>query len=133
MNTLTITALYASLLALLFIWLSMQTIKVRQKTKVALGDGGDQKLLRMMRCHANFSEYVPITIILMGLAETNGAYSIILHAAGLSLLIGRILHAYGVSQLDENINIRVSGMIITFSVIATLALTNIATVISHSF
>lgn len=54
-----IIPLYAVLLALLFIYLSAQTIKVRRRVRVAVGDGGNSEMLRAMRVHANFAELCP--------------------------------------------------------------------------
>ena len=65
-----ITALYAGLLAPLFLLLSVRVIRQRRGAKVAVrGDGGDAMLLRRMRVHANFAEYVPLALLLMALAE----------------------------------------------------------------
>ena len=50
---------YAAILALLYVCLSARTIGFRRKSRVSIGDGGDQELLRAIRMHANFAEYVP--------------------------------------------------------------------------
>ena len=59
----------------------------------------------------------------MGLAEIQGAPGLLVHALGAMLLGGRLLHAYGVSQVDELIRFRVSGMTLTFFSIGFGALT----------
>lgn len=69
----TVSALYASTLALLFVALCARTIMARRRARVALGDGGDRILQRRLRAHGNFAEYVPIGLILMALAEFQGA------------------------------------------------------------
>lgn len=120
-----ITALYAAPLALLFIFLSVRVIAFRRSAKVAVGDGGDKILLRRMRVHANFAEYVPIALILMALAESQHAPAMLLHALGTALVLGRCVHAYGVSQTQETILLRVFGMSLTLTVIAVAALTNL--------
>jgi uncharacterized protein len=43
-----------------------------------------------------------------------GASANFVHFAGGALLVGRILHAYGVSQVKEKLKFRVAGMILTF-------------------
>jgi uncharacterized membrane protein YecN with MAPEG domain len=63
-----ITALFAGLLAPLYIVLALRVIGSRRSARVALGDGGDPALTRRMRVHANFAEYAPFTLLLMGLA-----------------------------------------------------------------
>lgn len=45
-----------------------------------------------------------------------------LHGLGVTLLLGRLLHAWGVSQVDENYAFRVAGMAMTFATIMTSAL-----------
>ncbi len=87
-----ITLLYAGLLGLWFLILSLRVIKGR--SKVALGDGGDPAMLRLMRGHANFAEYTPLILVLMALLETEGLGAIWLHLLGGGLLLGRLLHGY---------------------------------------
>ncbi len=61
----TILPVYAALLALLFVLLSIRTIRTRHSRKVALGHGDDPAMLRAMRVHANFAEYVPLALLLI--------------------------------------------------------------------
>ncbi|TLX48545.1 glutathione metabolism protein [Pseudoalteromonas phenolica] len=110
-----ITPIYVALLALLFLFLSFKTIKVRKKLQIGVGTGDNPELLRAMRVHANFSEYVPISLILILSVELLKGHFILVHGLGAALLIGRVLHAYGVSQTKENLKFRVSGMLLTFS------------------
>lgn len=116
-----IIPLYAALLALLFIYLSAQTIKVRRRVRVAVGDGGNSEMLRAMRVHANFAEYVPFTLVLLGMLELQASLAWVLHALGVLLLVARCSHAYGVSQSDENFRFRVLGMMGTFSTMGVAA------------
>ena len=110
-----ITPIYVALLAILFLFLSFKTIKVRKRLQIGVGTGDNPELLRAMRVHANFSEYVPITLILILSVELLKGHFILVHGLGVALLIGRVLHAYGVSQTKENLKFRVSGMLLTFS------------------
>ena len=110
-----ITALYAGLLALLFLVLSFRTIAVRRSDKVEIGDGGNKRLLRRIRVHANFAEYVPIALVLMGLAESMRLPSPWLHAIGALLLVGRVMHAWGLSQEPHNLSARAYGMMATLT------------------
>jgi uncharacterized protein len=121
--TMPITALYASLLVPLFILLSVRVIRWRREAKVAVGDGGDAVLLRRMRVHANFAEYVPLTLLMLALAESLQAPALLLHLCGASLVAGRLSHAYGVSRQPENFRFRVTGMAVTFTVLGVLAAT----------
>jgi len=113
--------LYASLLAILFVVLSNPTIGVRTKLQISVCDQANPEMLRAMRVHSNFAEYVPMALILLYLAESNAAYPWLTHALGFSLLIGRLSHAYGVSQSREKFQYRVFGMAMTFTCILTSA------------
>ena len=112
-----ITALYAGALALLFVLLSVRVIAVRQKARVALGDGGDALLARRIRVQANFAEYVPLALILVGLCESLAAPGLLVHGLGLALLLGRASHAWGMSQAEEVLAFRSVGMVLTFGVL----------------
>ncbi len=79
-----ITALYAGLLGPLLVILAVRVIDARRAAKVALGDGGQPLLLRRMRAHANFAEYVPLALLLLALAESLATFAPVLHAAGLA-------------------------------------------------
>ncbi|MEY2839343.1 MAG: hypothetical protein RJB60_1642 [Pseudomonadota bacterium] len=114
-------SIYAALLALMYIYLSARTISVRRRVQVALGPGDNPEMLRAMRVHANFAEYVPLALILIYLVEAQGSAAWLVHALGASLLLGRCLHAYGVSQVKETFTFRVSGMVLTFNVLGVSA------------
>jgi len=108
-----ITLLYAALLTLLYLVLTFRTILLRGKMRVALGDGGSPALQRAIRAHANFAEYAPFAIVLLFLVEAAGAGIMMIHALGLALLVGRLLHALGVSRLREPLPLRQAGMVLT--------------------
>jgi len=120
------TGIYAALLGLLLILLSVRTIQQRRRAQVAIGTAGDAALERAIRVHANFCEYVPIALILVYFVELQFSAIWITHALGGLLLLGRLLHAFGVSHEPENLRFRVSGMMLTFGVIATAAALNLA-------
>lgn len=89
-----ITMLYAGALALVLLVLSIRVIQARGATKVFMGDGGNELMIRRMRGQANFVEYVPMVLILMGLLEMRGNAPWFLHALGASLLVARLAHGY---------------------------------------
>jgi uncharacterized membrane protein YecN with MAPEG domain len=119
--SLNITPFYAAILALLFIFLSVKTIKTRRAHKISIGDGGEKILLRASRVHANFAEYVPFTIVLIGILEIQSYSLWIIHGLSIALIIARISHAYGLSQLDENFKFRIFGTATTINIMATCA------------
>lgn len=120
-----ITAFYAGLLAILFFYLSVLVIKGRWDKKIALGDGGDKHFQQLIRAHGNFSEYTPICLILLFIAEINGSDTSVLHAAGMALLAGRFFHAFGLRRHAGVSWQRFFGMCATFSALIGLAVTNI--------
>jgi uncharacterized membrane protein YecN with MAPEG domain len=118
----TITAFYASLLAALFLVLSVRVIGWRRERQVELGDGQDRELLRRIRVHANFAEYVPFVLLLMALAESMAPPRPLIHFIGVLLVAGRLMHAYGLSQTPHVLRYRIFGMMATFSALGIAAL-----------
>jgi hypothetical protein len=117
-----VTSIYASLVALVFIALSLRVIRYRRLHRKGLGDEGDRSLLKRMRAQANCAEYAPIGLILLAIAELNGAPALALHVLGLALLAGRVMHGYGFSASPPVMGLRVAGMGLTLVMIALTAL-----------
>lgn len=120
-----ITPVYAGLVALLFVFLSIRVIGARRAARVGLGDGGNRLLLRRQRAHGNCAEYAPLAIVLMALAELQGTPPLLLHVIGIVLIAGRLVHAYGLSQEPEPSLARTLGMALTFAAIIIGALANL--------
>ncbi|HEY2968368.1 MAG TPA: MAPEG family protein [Casimicrobiaceae bacterium] len=112
-----VTPLYAGLLALWFLVLSWRVIQRRGKG-TWLGDGGDQALLRVIRGHANFAEYVPLALLMMGFLEVSRFSIYVLHTLGIVLLVGRLLHGYALSFTEQSSFGRFWGSTLTFIVLA---------------
>ena len=91
-----VTPFYAGLLGLWFVVLSVRVSQQRQGG-ILLGDGGDTRLLRVIRGHANFAEYVPFVLLMMAMLEIDHTSIYVLHALGIALLVGRLLHGYALS------------------------------------
>ena len=123
--TLAITPLYAGIIGLLFVLLSVLVITARGQARVSMGDGGDQLLIRRIRVQANCAEYAPLGLILLGMAELQGAPGWVVHLLGLMLLLGRVLHAVGFGRVPEIMWMRVAGMALTFAMLMLGALANI--------
>ena len=112
-----VTPLYASLLALLFVALSVRALRLRKTLRIAIGDSGNVSMLRAMRVHSNFAEYVPLGLILISMVELQAAAPLFVHGLGIALLAGRLAHAWGVSQPRENFAFRTFGMATTLGTI----------------
>lgn len=96
------TMLYAGALGIVFLILTARVIQQRGSSGIGLGDGGDTTLVRRIRGHSNFVEYVPLTLILIGLLETHGLNNLWLHVLGGALLVGRVLHGYAFAFSDHS-------------------------------
>lgn len=110
-----ITALYAATLALVYLVLSFAVVRRRQRDGAAWGDDGQGPLMRLIRAHGNFAEYVPMVLVLLLLAEIQGSPALLLHLTGASLLVGRLVHAFALVARPAAIAWRVVGMVLTFN------------------
>ena len=117
------SALYASILALLMVYLALNVIKTRRKHKVRYADGGVLELQIARTAHSNAVDYVPIALILLFLLEYNWGNIWLINLAGIFLVLGRIIHARGI--LSKNLKGRVLGMHFTIWTITFLAVSNL--------
>ncbi len=125
-----VTAFYAGLYALMLVGLSVAVIRCRVRHKVALLDGGVAELSYHTRAHANFTEYAPMVLILIGTGEMLHSSHYLLHALGIAFLIGRISHFYSLTlreprtkaQGRPDLKFRQLGMALTFTVLTVGAL-----------
>jgi uncharacterized membrane protein YecN with MAPEG domain len=90
--------------------------------RIPFGDGKDKLLKRAIRVHGNFSEYVPLTLIMIYFVELKTNNLLLIHGLCSAFILARISHIYGVSQLKENMIFRVFGLFITGIVICTCAI-----------
>ena len=112
-----ITPLYAALLAIVFLYLSFRTIHLRRKNQITIGDGSNPLLQRAIRAHTNFTEYVPLALILLSYIEMLFFPPAWIHVLATALLVGRIIHAYGISQVKEKLAYRIMGMMLTMTML----------------
>ena len=120
-----ITSIIASVLTIIFIKLSFAVIGLRRKNKVGLGNGGHEDLERAIRAQGNFAEYVPFGIILIACLELNGAPWWLVVLPGITLIIGRLIHAVGINIPPPDFSKRVLGMMLTFGTLITLVVLNL--------
>jgi len=148
MPELSIVSLYAGISGVIYFILSSRIIKLRNQLGVSLGDGTleiikasynnknenqYQELLKRysplskaIRAHANFAEYVPFILLLIGGIEAHGASPTTVHALGTTLLISRLAHLWGLQFLKLGPNVlRVVGTISTFFLLFGTSVYNI--------
>lgn len=114
--------LYAGLLGLLLIALSAQVVLARRRFRVGLGAGSEAVLQQAIRVQANFVEYVPFATLLLVIAEVQGLSPGAIHAAGVVLVVSRVLHAIGLAKSPGRSFGRFYGTAGTWLVIAGLSL-----------
>ena len=120
-----ITAIYVAFLALLYAALSLAVVRLRRRRHVAFGDGGKEDLRSAIRAHAHFAEYVPIIAFMAAVLEMSGTPAIRIHLLMSALLIGRLLHPFGMYAKPQTLQFtvgRVGGMVITTLVMIACAL-----------
>ena len=109
-----VAPLYAGLLAIWYLVLSIRVIQYRGSAKINLGDGGDVSMLRRIRAHANFGEYVPLLLLMIGYLELSHTSIYVLHALGATLLLARLLHGISLSFTKKWMFGRFWGTLVTF-------------------
>jgi len=124
-----LTPVYAGILALMYVVLSLRVISLRRAEKIGIGDGGHAELIRRQRVHGNFAEYVPLVLVLMTLAELQEVPDAVVHLIGGLLLSGRLLHAWALGQEPGHLKARVLGMILTFAALIAGGLSNLGFVV----
>ena len=118
---LSILPVYAAIFGLMFIYLSICVIKQRRSAKVSIGDGDNPALRKAIAVHNNFSQYVPLALLLIAFVELNHAPATITHGLCACLLVGRVAHAYGLAQPVQIMKLRQIGVLLTFGVIIIAA------------
>ncbi len=93
-----ITGFYAGLLTLFYFYLTLQVVKQRRNNSIGIGDGGNTTVQRAIRVHGNFSEYIPIAIVLLFIIEAQNSPKLLCHSLGIVLILGRIFHHIGLSS-----------------------------------
>ncbi len=125
-----VTACYAAVLALILMALAINVTVYRWRNRVPLGQGGNAHMLRMVRMHGNAAEYIPIGLLLMAVYELNGGSRAVLHALGTMLIIGRLLHAWGLAHTAAPSFGRASGQVLTWLAIVSLAIANLLPILA---
>lgn len=117
-----ISLLFAALHVLLYLWLTARVVMRRRAAGIGLGAGGDAELARRVRVHGNFSEYVPLGLLMLALLELAAVPAALLWGLGSALLLGRLLHAQGLAGSAGVSSGRLLGAALTFATLAVMAL-----------
>ena len=86
------TVTFTAALACIYSVLAITVVALRGKHNVPFGDGGVERLKRAIRAHANFAEWVPLTLMLVGVLESDGYSATYVTAVLTALVVARVLH-----------------------------------------
>ena len=107
------TALWSGLMILWLMYLGIRVAMARRSGKVLLGDGSNTTVLLASRVFGNAAEYTPIAIGALVVLTLLGMPSYILHILGGLLLLGRLIHGFGLSTEKVTAG-RIFGMVLTW-------------------
>jgi uncharacterized membrane protein YecN with MAPEG domain len=124
-----VTPVYAAVIALMILLMAYRVVQLRRSEKVALGDGGNEKLRRAMAVHSHALENAPLSLLLMLMLELNGFDWRFMHLLGVGLVFSRLLHFYGQSRLTALSFGRYWGTVINWLLIVLMATLNIVLVV----
>jgi uncharacterized membrane protein YecN with MAPEG domain len=111
------TLLYAGILGLLLVILSFNVMQNWMRV-TGHGQQTDREMRRAERVLSSFVEYVPMALVLMTLIELRGTPVMILHSLGITLVLARLMHAYGSNDIKGAGLLRFLGAQLTFLMLA---------------
>jgi uncharacterized membrane protein YecN with MAPEG domain len=117
-----VTGIYVALGALLLLALALRISLVRRSARVGIGDGGNHELVKRIRAHANAAEYLPVALLLLLLLDLGQTPPLWLHVFGVVLIVGRVLHAIGLSRTSGPSPGRFLGIVLTWGVMLVMAI-----------
>lgn len=127
MTAFPVTLATASVLAIAYVFLSVAVGRQRGMANVSLGFGPEESvaigqehtassLLIAIRRHAQFAEYVPISIILLLLLEVSHANRVALVVLATMLMVSRLSMAVGLGRRTPN-PLRAAGNLLQWGMI----------------
>ena len=107
---------------LISLWLAIRTGMVRRPSRIMIGDGGNDRLQARMRAQANFVEYAPFVLMLIGAIELTEGTSLWLWFVSALFLLARIIHPFGMDAPGGNGRARPLGFVLTALILLGLSL-----------
>ncbi|MBW7471473.1 MAPEG family protein [Marinobacter sp. M216] len=118
-----VTGVFAAVIGILLLVLSGQVVKFRLKYSKGMGITDDRDFEAAVRAHANLVEYAPIGLLMLAVAELNGVPSGLVYWSGMTLVVGRVLHAWGmINGRGKPHWARMIGIIMTWLAILATAI-----------
>ena len=115
--TLPITLATAGGAGIIALWLGLRVGRIRRMAQVSIGDGGNEALIARMRAQANYVEYAPFIVALIGVLEFATGTSTWLWIAAILFLVARVAHPLG---MDGMKGARMAGTLVTFLLLLAL-------------
>jgi uncharacterized membrane protein YecN with MAPEG domain len=116
------TLLFAATFAVLHVIFTLRVGAYRFKNKISLGDGEDKELRNRIRAHGNFTENVPLALLLLLVNDLNNTPENVLIALGTVLLISRVIHYFTIATRRLPVVLRPLSMLGTLGSILVSAL-----------
>ena len=113
-----VVVLYAGIMGLLSVLLANYVLYIRLRAR-SLPEWQPKAAERVQ---ANFVENVPLSLILLYAVELAGADSFLVHVAGSTLVVLRLLHAFGLARYKGANYPRLIGAQGTFLLMAILSM-----------
>ena len=115
MPNLCFTSLSAIILAAIYFAQTFSVIGQRRSQGIVYGDGDNKTMMKRMRGHGNSAEQIPIFLILLALAELNGANVWSLGSIAAIFTAGRLSHGYYFLDIGAHHRFRRIGMLLTLT------------------
>jgi uncharacterized protein len=112
-----VTAFYAAIIGLLAAFLTVNVIRSRVSLKIPDGDGSNATMRKCIRAHANLAQHAPLALLLIGFAESIGTSKTVIHVLGATLVLARLLSAWGLLRAEGPTPGRQSGAGLTVLVL----------------
>lgn len=115
-----ITTTMAGAATIINLWIAFRASQTRLAGKISIGDGGNPQMLARSRAHANYVEYAPFFLILLGLIEYARGPESWLWGVSALFMAARIAHPLGMERPAPNPP-RAGGIMVTWLVLLILA------------
>lgn len=117
--TLNTSGIWIACFSILYVLLTLHVVRMRWVTKTGLGVGEDRRMLKAVRVHGNFAEYIPLLLFIVTLLELRGTSANLLHGLYAVALLGRLLIIYGITKTSTFSPGRFLGNLLTYAVLLT--------------
>lgn len=89
---------YVIIFAIGFQFLNAKIILFRRKSRISVGDGGNEELLRLRSAYSNYLEFSTVFLMLLLTNDLLCVKSAFLHFFGIVFFTARILHFFALTK-----------------------------------